>query len=294
VKLTKLPLRMLIFPLVLSLSKDTLMVRQAHNERRTVVHSKGPWAIVLILAVLVMACASPSVPTATPVPPTPTPPPDPARLLEETAANLRDLQSTEFVVRHETGAIFIPGFSAKMTEASGSWDSVQGAELAVDAYMVPDAQTEAESGIYIQMLAVITPDAYYATDPISGAWMKQRQAMAPIPVDRLNLLVADVVEGISDPTLGGQETIDNLPTYVISGGAPATLLDWLPLFPGEGQTVRIEVWSDTERKILRKLRIAGPIGSFDQPDTVREILLTNINGDVDIQPPNDFVDLTGG
>ena len=254
--------------------------------------------IAAALALIIVACAGPptltSSPTPTPVPPTPTPPPDPALLIEETAANLRALKSTEFEVRHETGAIFIPGFSAKMTEATGTWDSMQGAELAIDAYMVPDAQTEAESGIYIQMLAVITGDAYYATDPLSGAWMKQPTAMSPIPVDRLNLLVADIVEGISDPNLDGRETIDDLPAYVISGEAPAMLLNWLPLFPDEGQTVQIEVWTDTERKLLRKLRVTGPVGSFDQPDTVREILLTNIDGAVTIQPPTDFTDLTGG
>ena len=215
-------------------------------------------------------------------------------MLEETAESLRNLQSTEFVVRHETGSIFVPGFSAKMTDATGVWDNARGAELAIDAYMVPDAQTEPESGIYIQMLAVITPDAYYSTDPISGAWMKQPPGFAPIPVDRLNLLVADLVAGIAAPALVGQEDVDGSPAYRISGDAPAQGLDWLPLNPSDDQTVQIEVWTDTERKLLRKLRITGAVGSFDQPDTVREILLTNINGDADIQPPDEFVDLTGG
>ena len=72
------------------------------------------------------------------------------------------------------------------------------------------------------------------------------------------------------------------------------LLDWLPLNPTADQTVQMEVWTDTEHKLLRKLRIAGPVGAFDQPDTVREILLTNIDGTVTIQPPDEFVDLTGG
>ena len=254
------------------------------------------WAIALLLTVLAIACAGPPTPTTapTPVPPTPTPPPDPALLLEETGANLRNLKSTEFVVRHETGAIFIPGVSAKMTEAGGSWDSVQGAELAVDAYLVPNAQTEAESGAYLQMLSVITPDAYYATDPLSGAWMKQPPAMSPIPADRLNLLVADLVAGVSDPGLGGQESLDGQSAYRISGEAPATLLDWLPLFPEKGQVVQVEVWTDMEQRMLRKLRLMGPVGAFDQPDTVREILLTNIDGTVTIQPPAEFVDLTGG
>ena len=254
--------------------------------------------IAAALALIILACAGPPAPTAaptpTPVPPTPTPPPDPALLIEETAANLRALKSTEFVVRHETGAIFIPGFNAKMTEASGAWESEQGADLSIDAYLVPDAQTDPESGIYIQMLAVITGEAYYATDPLSGAWMKQPPAMSPIPVDRLNVLVADVVAGITDPVLAGQESLDGQSAYRISGAAPATLLDWLPLNPDASQVLQIDVWTDTERKLLLKLRLAGPVGSFDQPDTVREILLTNIDGDVNIQPPTDFTDLTGG
>ena len=259
---------------------------------------KRLWAIALLLTALAMACAGPPAPTAapapTPVPPTPTPPPDPALLIEETAANLRAFKSAEFVVRHEAGAIFIPGFSAKMTEASGAWESERGADLAIDAYLVPDAQTDPESGIYIQMLAVITGDAYYATDPLSGAWMKQPPAMSPIPVDRLNLLVADLVAGISDPVLAGRESLDGQSAYRISGEAPATLLDWLPLNPDASQTLQMEVWTDTERKLLRKLRLAGPVGPYDQPDTVREILLTNIDGDINIQPPTDFTDLTGG
>ena len=258
---------------------------------------KRPWTIALILVVLAVACAgpaAPAAPTATPVPPTPTPPPDPALLIAETAANLRNLRSTEFAVRHETGAIFIPGFNAKMTEASGVWDSEQGAELAIDAYMVPDAQTEAESGIYIQMLSVITKEAYYATDPLSGAWMKQPPELVPIPVGRLNLLVADLVEGISDPVLDGQESLDGQTAYKISGEGSAMLLGWLPLNPDAGQTMQVEVWTDTEEKLLRKVRFTGAVGAFDQPDTVREILLTNIGGDVGVQPPTDFVDLTGG
>ena len=54
------------------------------------------------------------------------------------------------------------------------------------------------------------------------------------------------------------------------------MMDWLPLSAEAGQRVRIEVWTGTEEKLLRKLRVSGPVGSFDQADTVREILLTNI------------------
>ncbi len=251
-------------------------------------------AIALVLGMLVVACAGPDAPAATPIPPTPTPVPDPAAILKETSDNLRDLRSAEFVLRHETGAVFLPAFSAKLTEARGAWDAQQGAELHVDAYLVADAQTEPESGIYLGMQSVITPDAYYGTDPFSGAWLKQPQSFVPIPVTELNRLMADLVDMIDGPVLDGAEEVDGLRTYRISGDAPASVLNWLPLSAEPGQTVRIEVWTDTERRMLRKLRVIGPVGMFDQADTVREIHLSNINGPVSIDPPTEFTDLTGG
>lgn len=248
--------------------------------------------IALALIALTVACSEPA--PATPVPATPTPIPDPEQILSETSANLRDLRSAEFVLRHESGAVFLPAFSAKLTEARGAWDAQQGAELHVDAYLVPDAQTEPESGIYLGMQSVITPDAYYGTDPFSGAWLKQPQSFVPIPVTELNRLMADLVDMIDGPVLDGAEEIDGLRTYRISGDAPASVLNWLPLSAEPGQTVRIEVWSDTGQRQLRKLRVTGAVGTFDRADTVREILLTNINGTVSIEPPDEFTDLTGG
>ena len=251
-----------------------------------------PLVAALVLGLLAAACTGP--PTPTPAPPTPTPLPDPVSIMEDTATNLRDLRSTEFLVRHEAGAIFIPAFSAKLTEARGVWDAEKGAELEVDAYLVANAGTEPESGIYFGLQSVITPDAYYGTDPFSGAWLKQPQSLAPIPVSELNHLMADLVDMIVDPVLDGAEEVDGASAYKISGEAPASALDWLPLTAEEGQRVHIELWTDTEERQLRRMRLTGRVGMFDQRDTVREILLTNINGTVAIEPPSEFTDLTGG
>ena len=85
-----------------------------------------------------------------------------------------------------------------------------------------------------------------------------------------------------------------LPHTRYPGEAPASALDWLPLTAEEGQRVHIELWTDTEERQLRRMRLTGAVGMFDQPDTVREILLTNINGAVAVEPPSEFTDLTGG
>ncbi len=252
-------------------------------------------ALVCAALALSLACGDPPGPTPTPtLSPTPTPAPDVDALLSETSAGLNSLQSTEFAVRHESGAIFVPGFSAKLTDATGVWDAEQGAQLAVDAFLVPDHHAEAESGIYFQMQLVITHDEYYGTDPLSGTWMKQPTVLVPVPVDQLNHIIAELIADITDPELDGQEVIGDRNTYKISGDAPASVMDWLLLEASEGQSVRVELWTDTEQKLLQQLRIIGAIGEFDQPDTVREIILTNINQPVAIEPPAEFTDLTGG
>ena len=250
-----------------------------------------PTAMVALMAVLalVVACGSPTTPE-----PTATPAIDPVALLTETAANLRAAQSAKFHVTHESGSIFIRAFSAKITEVAGSWDADLGADFTVDAYLVSSPETEPESGTYIQMKTVITPDGYYNADPLSGAWIKQSPKLAPIPAGRLHEIIADVVAAVADPTLAGQETLDDTATYKISGTAPASTMDWLPVTAEEGQILQVEVWTGADQKLLRRLRATGAVGQFDDPDTVRSITLTGINEPVAIEPPDNFIDLTGG
>ena len=251
-----------------------------------------PAAITALVAamVLVLACAGPP---AAPEP-TATPPPDPAALLTETAANLRAMQSTDFHVTHESGSIYIRAFSAKITEVTGSWDADLGADLTVDAYLVSSPEAEPESGTYVKMEAVIMPDGYYSADPLSGAWIKQPSNAAPIPAERLHEIIADLLAAVADPSLAGQETVDDTTTYKITGAVPASTMDWLPITAEAGQTLQVEAWTDTDQKLLRRLRATGAVGEFDDPDTVRSITLTGINEPVAIEPPNNFIDLTGG
>lgn len=264
-------------------------------------HPGVRFGVLLAVVALVLACTGSGDPAATsrpsataPPTPTPTPIPDAAALLADTADNLRAMRSAEFEVLHKAGAIFVPPFSAKITGATGAWDANAGATLAVDAHLVPDAETAVDSGIYVELRAVITLDAQYVTDPVSGAWFKQSAEALPIPVDRFNTAVADLIDSIVDPSLRGREHIDGSDAHRISGDLPAAELEWLMLSAKEGQSVRTEVWTDAAGLQLRKLRLTGAVGSFDAPDTVREILLTNINGPVSIEPPTEFTDLTGG
>ncbi len=228
------------------------------------------------------------------LPPTPTPVPDPAALLAETAANLRAVQSTRFHLGHEVGSIYLPDFSAKVTDISGSWDADAGTELSIDAYLVSGPDADHASGSYVQVRAIATPAGYFVTEPISGLWLKQPTQMAPIAVDRLQDIVAGLVDDVENPELAGEEPLDGVATYRIAGNVPASAMDWLPFTPSAGQSLRIQIWTDTEEKLLRRLDAMGAVGEFDPPDTHRTIVLTEFGESVTIAPPEQFIDLTGG
>ena len=258
---------------------------------------------LLALGALALACGGGSDATppgepaaAAPQPaaeqPTPTPPPDPAALLAETAANARTLQSMRFAVTHETGSIFVSSVNAKATEARGAWHAVQGADIAIDAYLVAGADAAPETGTYVELNMLVTPDSYFITDPLSGAWTKRPLDSLAVPIDQIADIMGDMLEVVENPELAGQETVDGVAAYRITGRAPSTVMEWLLLTGVEGQYVDVEIWTDTEQKLPRKAQLTGPISEHDDPNTVRRITLTDINETVTIEPPTDFLDLS--
>ena len=220
--------------------------------------------------------------------------PDPVALLTETAANLRAIQSAEFQLTHETGSLYVPAYSAKITDISGSWDATAGAVFAIDAYLVNSPETEVQSGSYVQVQAVATPEGYFSTEPISGLWLKQPATAAPIEVSKLQHLVADLIAAVENPVMVGQETVNGAAAYRIDGVAAASSVAWLPVEPGEGQTLQIGVWTDAAQKLPRRIDISRAIGEFDAPDTRRTITLSGFGEPSDIAPPEQFIDLSGG
>ena len=157
--------------------------------------------------------------------------------------------------------------------------------MTVDAYLVSGPQGATTDGTYVELNMAVTPDSYFLTDPLSGVWTKRPLENISIPIAELNRIMAEAVDAIDNPVLVGEEKIDDRNAYQINGDAPATVMAWLLLFPEEGQRVNVELWTDAEAKILRKARIAGAIGQYDDAETVRQVLITDYNATVEIETP---------
>ena len=222
------------------------------------------------------------------------PPPDPQALLNESAGALRDVQSMKFRLTHQRGSIYTrddAGAHIKATEINGAWDAEAGLAIVIDAYLVRDRNVEATSGSYFPLSMVLVQDGLYITDPLSGQWVLQSPELALIPVEALNVMMADFLSQIDALNLEGVENVDGQSTYKVSGSVPASAVDWLPIDLAENTQADIVLWINREDRLPHMAHLIGAVGEYDDPATTRELRLFDFNQDVDINVPEQFVDL---
>ncbi len=242
---------------------------------------------VLILTLALAACVY------TPQEEAYVPPPQPEALLMESATSLRGIHSLKFSLTHQRGSIYYrdDGSHIKATEITGEWDAAAGLSLVIDAYLVRDHQVDPSSGTYFPLQMVLVPDGLYITDPLSGQWVLQSAELAIIPVGALNEVMADLLAQVATPNLEGIEDIDGREAYRVSGSIPAAAMDWLSIDLSENASADIIIWIDREDRLPRQAHLVGAIGQYDAPGTVRQLLLSDFNQSVRIDPPDVFIDV---
>ena len=222
------------------------------------------------------------------------PPPNPQELLRESAVELRDVRSLKFSLTHQRGSIYYRddfGSHVKATDITGEWDAEAGLALVIDAYLIRSPDVEATSGTYFPLQMILVPDGLYITDPLSGQWVLQSAELAIIPVEALNEVMADLVSQIGTPNLENVENVDGRETYKVSGSIPASAVDWLSIDLDENAHADITLWIDREDRLPRTVHLIGALGQYDDPGTVRQLLLSNFNQSVQIDPPEAFIDI---
>ncbi|MCY4555283.1 MAG: LppX_LprAFG lipoprotein [Chloroflexi bacterium] len=222
-----------------------------------------------------------------------TPPPNPQDLLRESAAALQSISSLKFSLTHQRGSIYYrdAGAHIKATEITGEWDAEAGLSLVIDAYLVRGRDVEPTSGTYFPLQMVLVSEGLYITDPLSGQWVLQSPELAIIPVGELNETTADLVSQIEAPNLEGVEDIDGRETYEVSGHIPAAAVDWLSIDLSENAQADIILWIDRQDHLPRQVHLIGAIGEHDDPGTTRQLLLSDFNESVRIDPPSVFIDV---
>ena len=233
-----------------------------------------PAALVLLAAFMVvaLACAGPQ-PTATPTPE----PVDPKKELRRTVEQLLALQSASFNLEHTVGSTnILPGILMNRAYGKvivpGSFDITVEAEL-----LFPRS--------YLEIGMVSIDGTAYMTNVLNGEWSEVPPESLPINLSTFGSTLAGIVEKVQSPELVGEERLNGVDVYHISGGIVSE--DLLELVPtaGTGYPVALEMWIERATGILREAVITGQTVVTDVPDSQRRLIIDDVNQPVTIAPP---------
>lgn len=214
---------------------------------------------ILVLLVAAGGCAAP--------------PPDPTRLLGQAADNALRVSTLRFTLTREGAPVLLdPATGTRFSEASGE-------------YRAPDrvrAKAKVSLGGFIATIEIVwVPEGVYASDPLSGAFVRLRSVPALDPAALFGPAgVASVLrDGVRNPTLVGTEKIDDTDAYHLRGEVDGARLRVLTGGVAVEGTHKVDIWIDRARLRVVRLHDLEPPGSGWQLD------LSDYGAPVEIQAP---------
>ena len=230
-------------------------------------------ALLIVTAFLGVACGQ-TDPT-----PSPTPEPvDPKGELQRTRARLSTLQSVSFDLEHLVGTTeIIPG--VLMHRAYGSAVVPSTFEVTIESELkFPQA--------YLEVGMIRIKETAYMTSVLNGEWGTVPPQLLPIDLSDFGTKLADIVESVQNPEFLGEETLNGVPVYRISGVVLSEALSVLVPSASTGLQVSLEMWTERETGALVQSLITGQVVVSDVPDTQRKLTLKDIDQPVTVSPPD--------
>ncbi len=235
-------------------------------------HLRARLAFVTIIMALGIGCSSSVSPTPDD---TQEPLVDPRLALQGAAAEALELASATFILEHLKGTTTL--FSGlEMSKAFGIADIPGRFSLTVEAVF---------RNSFVEISIVVIGDQAYMTNPATGRWNEISPESLPFTLLNLGRTLADIIEAVDTPALTGSEQLKGYDTHHIQGRIRSEDLSGLVPGAGEGFDVDLDLWLEQSRGLLLQVRITGMVVPTDLPDTVRLLTLDDINGPVEISPP---------
>ena len=198
-------------------------------------------------------------------------------VLLQAVEQLMGLESASFSLNHIKGStVLMPG--VLMTKISGEISIPDRSRVTVEA------QIEFPKS-YVEIDIVRIQKTAFMTSIFGGDWNQVSAESLPFNLSGLGLTMAEIVDAIQNPKVLGEERLNGIDTLLIGGMVNPK--DLVKLVPGAEGDVRVDLklWINREDGLLRRALIAGRVVPTDGVDTVRDLILKNINQPVVIDAP---------
>ena len=232
-------------------------------------------AVALLLGLSLAACnaGSPTpdaAPTAEPV--------DPRMELQRTVESLMALHSVAFDLHHLVGSTSIlPG--VLMDRAYGKAIVPGQFDVTIEGELLFPRS-------YVEIGMISVDGTSYMTNLINGEWEQVSSDALPINLSNIGVTLADIVVMVQEPVLLGNDRVDGVDVYHISGSITSEVLKQLVPTAGTGFPVALEMWTERSTGMLRQALITGQVVLTDVEETQRQLTLDSVNESITVEPPD--------
>jgi hypothetical protein len=198
---------------------------------------------------------------------------DAAKLLQQSATRMAQVQSLRFDLEMQNGAAEILN-GLQMTSAKGAVAGPNRLSLDADVQMGPLNAT---------VKIIVLPDQSWVTNPLTGRWEKQDVQIAPFFDPTTG--VPGLMRSVTTPKVTGTATVDGHKTYVVEAVVDSGELSLFASGAPSGKKLQARAWIGVDDPVVYRIEVVGGISASEPSNLVRTLTLSDIGAAIDIQPP---------
>lgn len=142
------------------------------------------------------------------------------------------------------------------------------------------------SRIPIETELVIVGDEDYFVDPLTRRWRRLEVGTSPVAFFDPAKGVLSVIEGALEVEAAGSETVGGVETHRLTGKVKARdAARLLVVSSTSDRLADVELWIGKGDRILRRIRVRGPVGEGEPADALRTIEISDFGKKFEIEAP---------
>jgi lipoprotein LprG len=200
--------------------------------------------------------------------------PGAADLLSKSGAATKAAKSFHFNFTQENGTMPMP-LSFRLVSAEGEYAAPDRIKAGVKA-------KAASANVAVDVIGV--GERTWITNPFTRRWQSLPDTTVADIADP-TAIVAALLTGLKDPKVVGEQQVDGVKTYRVSGTIDSTVLRSAFSTVEAGYTNNVDLWLGADDMLPRRARIAGQLYKDDPANVARQVDLTKFGVAVDIKAP---------
>lgn len=141
------------------------------------------------------------------------------------------------------------------------------------------------NGVPLNSELIVTGGSTYLKNPFTGAWTSVSVGTNPVAFFDPAKGVLSVIKGAVDIAKDGSEKIDGTDTFRLKAKVRADAVTPLLGNKASSRLLPVEIWVGKQDKLLRRLRLSGPLGAGEPAGAARTVELSAFGEPVQVKRP---------